>query len=541
MLRQLLVQRNTIARRLTQVSHNPARYRSPLRTFTTTRQHLSSTAKDPSSTTSTKSKTRTKALPITISSLTLTTLILLFYISSNNPKTHQCDIPDSLPASDDSIPDGEPLGRKQINKASRSISSELDTSEPTVWALFTDKLASATDTILDLPPSISTITDTIIDAVLPEWALNLGVQISKLQRQLIEGEEGNIVDEIWQDAMDPFQTPEIQWNARVRISRNLCLEEQIFLKRRRRFTRIALKKYLNLPKDEIVHEEDIPTIAIAGSGGGLRAMIASAGSYQRAKEVGLFDCATYTAGVSGSTWLQSLFYSSIGHGDFGAVIEHIKARVNTHIAYPPAALDLLNKNPTGRYLLRGVVERLKVGYSGFHLVDAYGLLLAARLMVPKDELAVDDADLKISKQERWCRVGENPLPIYTAVRHEIPISESDGDNIKESTKEEAIKEDWFQWFELTPYEFYCEELEAGIPTWALGRKFDNGINVDTRVPELKLPTLFGIFGSAFCATLSHYYNEVRPFIKSLPTVFWNIDDLISDVRSQPPHSKSIEN
>ena len=34
-----------------------------------------------------------------------------------------------------------------------------------------------------------------------------------------------------------------------------------------------------------------------------------------------------------------------------------------------------------------------------------------------------------------------------------------------------------------------------------------------RVPEVRLPLLLGIFGSAFCATLNLYYKEVRPMIQ----------------------------
>jgi phospholipase A2 len=54
-----------------------------------------------------------------------------------------------------------------------------------------------------------------------------------------------------------------------------------------------------------------------------------------------------------------------------------------------------------------------------------------------------------------------------------------------------------------------------VPIWGLGRKYENGVNVDREVPEIKLPLLFGIFGSAFCATLSHYYAEIRPFVTSV--------------------------
>lgn len=82
---------------------------------------------------------------------------------------------------------------------------------------------------------------------------------------------------------------------------------------------------------------------------------------------------------------------------------------------------------------------------------------------------------------------------------------------------------------MTPYEFFCEEFDAGIPTWAVGRKFKAGIDQPDedgfRVPEIRLPLLLGIFGSAFCATLSLYYKEIRPMIKGL-TGFGNIDEMI---------------
>ena len=82
---------------------------------------------------------------------------------------------------------------------------------------------------------------------------------------------------------------------------------------------------------------------------------------------------------------------------------------------------------------------------------------------------------------------------------------------------------------MTPYEFFCEEFNAGIPTWAVGRKFNKGLDVPQddgpRVPEVRLPLLLGIFGSAFCATLNLYYKEVRPMIRGLAG-FSSIDDMI---------------
>ena len=63
------------------------------------------------------------------------------------------------------------------------------------------------------------------------------------------------------------------------------------------------------------------------------------------------------------------------------------------------------------------------------------------------------------------------------------------------------------------------------------------MNITREVPELKLPLLFGIFGSAFCATLNHYYDEIRPFLVSLGWGLQTVDDLISQVGNQDYHLK----
>lgn len=348
-----------------------------------------------------------------------------------------------------------------LGTRSRELVEEFESIAPSTWSVFTDRLSNAKDTLSSIDLSITSVTTPLIKAILPDWALKIPSEITKLQDQLSD-EPGSLGEELWEEAQDAYLTPEISWDAKVRISSDLCPEEKKFLERRKKFTKFGLAKYLGI-KPEDIHEDDIPNIAITGSGGGLRAMVASAGSFLRAKETGLLDITTYMAGVSGSCWLMSVFYSSIGQRRYDKVIHHLKDRLTTHFAFPPAVLSLLNTAPTNRYLLRGVVERLKVGYSGFHLVDAYGLALAARLMVPRDEMSVDDMDLKLSAQRKYIEAGQNPLPIYTAVRHEIPSVETEEDETPTEAEKQAAKdESWFQWFEVTPYEFYSEELEGKI-------------------------------------------------------------------------------
>lgn len=377
------------------------------------------------------------------------------------------------------------------------------------------------------------LSDKVLDYILPDWSKLLPGFIRKLQRELSMA-PGSLADEIWQEAHDPEINPEIQYSATVRVSNELCDEEKEYLSRRKRMITVALAKYLGL-KEEEVHEDDVPTIAMCGSGGGLRALVAGTGSMLATEEDGLFDCITYTSGVSGSCWLQALYHSSFADGSLSRVLEHLKARIGVHIAYPPVAFSSVASAPTNKYLLSGLVEKLKGDPNAdFGLVDIYGLLLAARLLVPRGELGVNARDFKLSNQRQNIKYGQSPLPIYTAVRHEIPeadaVTGSSSGPPSEAAKEEAVKEAWFQWFELTPYEFFCEEFAAGIPTWALGRKFEGGRDLppedDFHLPEVRMPLLMGIFGSAFCATLSHYYREVRPLVQSL-TGFATLDQMIA--------------
>lgn len=373
----------------------------------------------------------------------------------------------------------------------------------------------------------------VVDFILPEWTKLLPGYLRKLQRELSLA-PGSLADEVWAEAHDPSVHPEIRYAASVRVSSDLCEDEKSFLERRRKVARVALAKYLGLAEEDI-HPDDMPTIGICGSGGGLRALVAGAGSMCAASEDGLFDCVTYIAGVSGSCWLQSMYFSTITNCNMHHLIDHLKARLGIHIAFPPAAFSALVSAPTNKPLLSGLIEKLKGDpKANFGLVDVYGILLAARFLVPRGELDVDEHNFKLSNQRRYIRAGANPLPIYTAVRHEIPDVDVDTPaevpSASEESKEKAKKEAWFQWFEITPYEFFCEEFAAGIPTWAMGRRFYDGKDVlqpgGFHMPEIRMPLLLGMFGSAFCATLSHYYREIRPLVQSI-SGFAAIDEAIS--------------
>lgn len=438
--------------------------------------------------------------------------------SAANPITTTAVTPDTFPAD------------SEADEHVRSATNDDDSA----WASFSSKLAMASSAITSTP--WSALGDTITDYIVPSWARLLPDQIAKLQMEL-EMAPGSLADEIWQEAHDVDINPEIAVMARVRIGKGLCPEEKIFKERRRKQTTRALAKYLGIPEADI-DPDDVPTIAMCGSGGGLRAMVAGCGSYMSAQKAGLFDCVTYTAGVSGSCWMQTLFYSSIGKQRHDKIVEHLKHRIGTHIAFPPDALGLLTTAPTNKFLLSGFVEKLKGDVNAeLGLVDIYGLLLATRLLIPRGELEINDRDLKISNQRAYLNNGENPLPIYTAVRHEIPIEEEKSEEevvegvVFNATKEKAKQEAWFQWFEFTPYELFCEELDAGIPSWGVGRQYREGHSIpgsdSLHLPEYRVPIMMGIWGSAFCATLAHYYKEIRPIVKGI-AILGGIDGIIEE-------------
>lgn len=398
------------------------------------------------------------------------------------------------------------------------------------WVAFANKFENIS-IITDSEWSV--FSEKLADFILPDWSKMVPGYMRKLQRELSMA-PGSLADEIWDEAHDATINPEISYTAEVRVSSELCDDEKEFLARRKRVIRVALAKYLGI-REKDIHPDDIPTIAMCGSGGGLRALVAGTGSLIATEEDGLFDCVTYTAGVSGSCWLQTLLNSSFTGGSLKALLEHLKARTSTHIAYPPAAFQSLVSLPTSKLLLSGLVEKLR-GDPGadFGLVDVYGLLLGARFLVPRGELGINERDFKLSNQRDGIKYGDRPMPIYTAVRHEIPKMDEKKSKAshkgRENDKARAKETAYFQWYEMTPYEFFCEEFNAGIPTWAMGRRFNNGKDVPLEggfhLPEIRVPLLMGIFGSAFCATLSHYYKEIRPLVLSIAGL-GAVDNMVS--------------
>lgn len=307
-----------------------------------------------------------------------------------------------------------------------------------------------------------------------------------------------------------------QQQTTVRIGHELCDQELKFLEQRKQFTKRSLARYLSVPV-ETIHKDDIPIIGVATSGGGLRACLSATAYYEIMQKIGLLEVTTYIAGVSGSTWAQALLYnSSIGQQNATSILNHLKSRIDVHIADPIHNLEVLQDPITCKYVLRGLFERYHAGYDDIGLTDLYGLMLANRLFITKDALKMDDADLLLSAQVRYLDEGQFPMPLYSCVRHDVP------EKVKKEVKEEQIddpveqteklkEKSYFQHYEFSPFEFGSEDTGAWIPMSAVGTRFRNGKSTGKQ-PEIKLTTLLGTFSSAFCASLSAYIQEAESLV-----------------------------
>lgn len=196
---------------------------------------------------------------------------------------------------------------QQFKRASEAQQANSDDSGKddglSTWQAASVQISAVCGSFVGL--DISSLGDKITNWIVPSWLKGLPALVNKLQNELSMA-PWSLSWEIWNEAHDPEINPEILWDAEVRVSKDLCPQEQDFLKKRSLQTAKALARYLGLAESE-VDPQDVPRIAMIGSGGGLRALVAGTSSYLAAHEAGLFECVTYTAGVSGSCWLQTLY------------------------------------------------------------------------------------------------------------------------------------------------------------------------------------------------------------------------------------------
>ncbi|WFD32221.1 phospholipase A2 [Malassezia sp. CBS 17886] len=191
-----------------------------------------------------------------------------------------------------------------------------------------------------------------------------------------------------QDNLDEGLYPELAWDATVRTSSALHPDEAAFMRKRQ--TRIssagtdALAKFLRLPPGERVHPDDVPLVAIGGSGGGYRAMFGYAGFIKEAANTGLWQCTTWCSGVSGSCWTVAAYYA-VASCSTDVLVAHLLAMAHeeTH-PMSISAMDRIARSSRGiYYLLAPLLRKVQSRSMSCRIMDFYATLFLSYQFLPR--------------------------------------------------------------------------------------------------------------------------------------------------------------
>ncbi|XP_029791034.1 cytosolic phospholipase A2 isoform X4 [Suricata suricatta] len=254
----------------------------------------------------------------------------------------------------------------------------------------------------------------------------------------------------------------------LRFSMALCDQEKTFRQQRKENIKENMKKLLGPENSGGLYSiRDVPVVAILGSGGGFRAMVGFSGVMKALYESGILDCATYVAGLSGSTWYMSTLYS---HPDFPEKgPEEINKELMKNVSHNP--LLLLTPQKVKRY-----VESLwKKKSSGqpVTFTDIFGMLIGETLIHNRMNTTLSSLKEKVNSAQ--C-----PLPLFTCLHVKPDVSELM----------------FADWVEFSPYEIGMAKYGTFMAPDLFGSKFFMG-TVVKKYEENPLHFLMGVWGSAF--------------------------------------------
>jgi len=239
----------------------------------------------------------------------------------------------------------------------------------------------------------------------------------------------------------------------------LCQDE--INARTQRFAQV--RKALNIPDDSI----QPPCIAIASSGGGMRAMVSAAGFYAALKAMKVLDAATYVASLSGSTWTASK-WMNVSPNPWAKYTNQPPSLPDCWSSdVPPEDQENLDVSSLIKVATKSIWpnagESIGKIILKFSIMAGYSCMLAHKMEVE------DLFTLKTSPAS----TGLVPIPIYTACFPDTPKS--------------------FQWQEFTPYEIGGTFLQTFF-------SIDHLTIEDAGGTPPYLHDLMAVWGSAYNAT-----------------------------------------
>ncbi|KAK4820015.1 hypothetical protein QYF61_017394 [Mycteria americana] len=263
----------------------------------------------------------------------------------------------------------------------------------------------------------------------------------------------------------------------------------------------------------------VPVIAILGSGGGFRAMVGFAGVMKALYESGILDCATYIAGLSGSTWYMSTLYSHPDFPERGP--KEINQELMNSVSHNP--LLLLTPQKVKRYI--EALWNKKSSGQPVTFTDIFGMLIGETLIHNRMDTTLSNMKEKINNAQ--CA-----LPLFTCLHVKPDVSELM----------------FADWVEFSPYEIGMAKYGTFMSPDLFGSKFFMG-TVVKKYSENPLHFLMGVWGSAF----SILFNRVLGVSNSQnkgPTMEEELENIrlkhlvsndSSDSEDESQHPKGTEN
>uniref|UniRef100_A0A673W8I7 Phospholipase A2 n=1 Tax=Salmo trutta TaxID=8032 RepID=A0A673W8I7_SALTR len=273
---------------------------------------------------------------------------------------------------------------------------------------------------------------------------------------------------------------EVCTNLDLRFSLTLCDKEKLFRQARRERVMLGIKKLLDMEKPRFLPStpKEVPVIAIVGSGGGFRAMVGFSGVMKGLYESGVLDCATYIAGLSGSTWYMSTLFS---HPEFPSKgPKEINAELMKRVSSNPLRL-LLPQHITN--YIQSLWSK-KANGQPVTFTDIFGMLIGETLIPAR-------MDTKLSELQEKVNEGQCPLPLFTCLHVKPDVSELM----------------FADWVEFSPYEIGMAKYGTFMTPDLFGSKFFMGITVK-QYEENPLHFLMG----KKIQTYTHAYIHKQPNI-----------------------------
>jgi Lysophospholipase catalytic domain len=257
-------------------------------------------------------------------------------------------------------------------------------------------------------------------------------------------------------------------------------DEAKYLSKRLQAIKKPLEHFMGYSFDS---KDELPRIGCVFSGGGYRAMIATAGFLKGLEDVGLLSTVMYISTLSGSTWCL---------GPWTLMQEPAKQKKVTMNEFMRLLIDKIKDkhlNPLASFserdfdvkLFANLIAWPKIIFEQIiNSVDIYGAALSHFLL---SDFGAERQNQRLSNMLQCVKEGNHPWPIFTAVS-------------MHQQKEGYL----YNWYEFNPEIIMNLEHMLYFPSFAFNRKFDAGVTVDYASKQ-SFGFLMGIFGSAYTINL----------------------------------------